>query len=126
MYANWQIDIVYWIAFLLGQGLFLLKRADLGRKSPLNGLPSISAFFVLNWITILYRSVVEVGLVLYPYRHVDINVLVVKIGWHLPFAIPQSIVIAFFLGLFSDYLMDWVAMQYSLVGIKIQKFLKER
>lgn len=126
---HWQLeirDIGYWLAFALGQLLFLLKRADLARKSPLNGLPTIKAFFALNWITILYRSVLEFGLILYPYRHMDINSLIDKIGW-LPdsIRIPQSVVLAFFLGLFSDYLMDWIAMQDSIAGFKIPKFLKE-
>lgn len=123
---HWKADLAYWGVFFLGQLLFLLKRADLARRSPLNGVTGIGNFFALNWVTILFRSVVEFGVVLYPYRHVDINSLIAKLGW-LPDSvrIPQSIVVAFFLGLFSDMIMDWVVMQDKIFGIPIPKALKE-
>jgi len=124
-YNHLEFDFLYWFFFALGQGLFLLKRADLARRSPLNGVPTIGAFFYTNWVTILYRSVFEVGLVFYPYRHFDINSLIDKLGWNLPIQVPQSLLVAFFLGVLSDYLMDWIVMQDKIGPIKIPGFLKE-
>jgi len=120
-----ELDLIYWFFFALGQGLFLLKRADLARRSPLNGMPTIGAFFVMNWVTLLYRSVFEVGLVFYPYRHVDVNSLIDKLGWNLPIQIPQSLWVAFFLGILSDYLMDWIVLQEKIGPFKVPSFLKE-
>lgn len=127
-WAHWQWDIVYWLVFALGQLLFLLKRADLAKRSPLNGVRSIGQFFGQNWITLLFRSALEFVFPFYVYRHTDPAVLsswIAKVGVNIPFRIPQSLVVAFLLGLFSDMLMDWLAMQDSVAGIKIPSWLKE-
>lgn len=119
------MDIIYWLAFALGQALFLLKRADLAAKSPLNGVRTKRNFFYLNWVTIIYRSAVEFVFPFYVFRHVDPNVLMAGMSWHLPFSIPQNGVFFFVLGLFSDLIMDWAAMQKSVMGIPVPSWLKE-
>lgn len=123
--SHWKWDILYWLVFALGQLLFLLKRADLARRSPMNGVASMGAFFAFNWVTILYRSALEFVVPFWVYRHVDVNAMIAKTGWNMPFQVPQSLVVSFVLGLFADFVMDWVAMQKSIAGIPIPSWLKE-
>lgn len=118
-------DVINWLAFALGQGLFLLKRADLARRSPLNGVKSIGEFFSRNWITLIFRGAIEFCLIFWPYRHNWADLVIAKLGWNFHVHVPQSLVLAFLLGLASDMLMDWAVMQDSIAGVKIPVKLKE-
>ena len=115
-------DLTFWFFFISGQMMFLIKRADLARRSPLNGVPSITSYFETNWVIILQRLVFE-GLFLFIYRHPNFTN---EIGLHFSTpAIKQSLVLAFFGGFFADALLDWATMQDTLVGVKVPKWVKE-
>ena len=120
--SRWLWDIVYWLVFISGQMMFLLKRADLARRSPLNGVISIGSYFVTNWVVIVQRLAFE-SLFLFLYRHPDFPS---QLGLHftLPLA-KQSLVLAFFGGFFADAILDWIAMQNTLLGITIPSWIKE-
>jgi len=124
-------DLVFVAVFSLGQLLFMLKRADLAKRSPLNGIKTIRAFFSYNWVTLLFRAVLEQGLVLWPYREASgssIQWLASKMGITIPFQIPQhrGLVGAFFIGIGADFLLDWVLMQKWVDGIPFLGKLKEQ
>jgi hypothetical protein len=119
-YFEW--DIIFWLFFVSGQLMFMLKRADLARRSPLNGVPSIAAYFKTNWVIILQRLAFEV-IFLFVYRYPGFPN---ELGLHfsLP-VIKQSLVLSFFGGFFADALLDWATMQDSIIGIKVPKWVKE-
>lgn len=123
-------DIVYILAFAAGQILFMLKRADLARRSPLNGVKSIRQFVSINWITLVFRAVVEWGVFLWPYRSASvafIDAAISKLGYSIPFQIParRGLAGAFFLGIGADFLMDWLVMQKWFQAIPILNKLAE-
>jgi hypothetical protein len=128
MSPHQQTDVLYYIAFFLGQCLFVLKRADLAARSNTNGTPTKMAYLGHTWVTLLVRMVLEFVLVYYPYRHLSINDLFSSWGWHFPFQIPQSAVGAFCLGYLSDSLLDWMGTRQTFPGtnITIPKWLKEQ
>jgi hypothetical protein len=102
--------------------LFLLKRADLARRSPLNGVHSVWFYFENNWVVILQRLAFE-SVLLYLYRHPDFPK---QIGLH--FSLPtvkQSLMLVFFGGFFADAALDWITMQDSIMGVKIPAWVKE-
>ena len=123
-------DLIFLLVFSLGQFLFMLRRADLARRSPLNGVKSIGMFFAMNWVTLLFRAIIEWGVCLWPYRSASaqwVNSLIAHIGINVPFQIPSHRGLAgcFFLGVFSDMVLDWVTMQDKIFGIPIPKAVKE-
>ena len=118
-------DILYYLAFAGGQSLFMLKRADLAVRSPLNAVHSKQDYFKSNWVPLLIRSFIEFVIVFMPYRHFDTDKIVSAIGWNIPFHIPQNWVVSAFLGYLSDSIMDWVVMQDKIAGITVPKLIKE-
>ena len=104
-------NILFILVFSAGQFLFMLRRADLARRSPLNGVRSVGQFFALNWITLLLRAVVE-WLFLWAYRSWSggqVHWALQHVGLNIPFEIPthRGLAGAFFLGIVSDSTMDW-------------------
>ena len=118
-------DILYWFTFSGGQLLFMLKRADLAVRSPLNAVGSKRQYFVQNWVPLVIRSFIEFAIVFMPYRHADTDKLVRAFGWDFPFHIPQSWVVAAILGYLSDSMMDWATMQEKIASVRVPKIFKE-
>lgn len=118
-------DVIYYAPFLGGQMLFLLKRIGLAIRSPLNLLKSRREYLYLNWDILSVRYVLEFAVVYYPFRHIEINTLFAMFGWNMPFHIPDSAISFFLLGYMSDSLMDWMAMQDKLMGVKVPNIVKE-
>jgi len=118
-------DFAYWGCFLAGQWLFLLKRMALAVRSPMNALKTRREYIYANWDILLIRTALEFAAFYYPYRHVDVNALVAKLGWPMPFKIPQAAVVAFGLGFIADFLLDWLTMQDKILGIPMPAWLKE-
>lgn len=123
--AHQEIDVLYWLAFAGGQLLFMLKRADLAVRSPLNAVATKRQFFRKNWVVLLIRSFFEFAAVFMPYRHADTDAIARSFGWTMPFHIPQSWVVSALFGYFSDSIVDWITMQEKIMGIPIPKFVKE-
>jgi hypothetical protein len=126
--AHQQTDILYYLAFVVGQLLSVLRRADMATRSLTNPTPNRRTFIWRNWVPILIRSVLEFVFIFYPYREFDINTIISKFGWHLPFLIPQSVVVAFLFGFFSDALLDWLLTLQTFPGTTwpIPTWIKEQ
>jgi hypothetical protein len=118
-------DLLYWLAFFGGQLLFILKRADLAVRSPLNAVNSKWQYFTINWVPLLIRTFIEFVVIYTPYRDIPSDKIIAAFGWNIPLKIPQSWVVAAALGYLSDSLMDWGAMQEKILGIKVPSFIKE-
>lgn len=130
MRHHWLWDIIFILMFSAGQLLFMLKRADLARRSPLNGVKSIGNFFALNWVVLLFRAVIEWGIFLWPYRSASnsfLQSIVHKVWSSFPFQLPQhrGLVGCFFLGIGADFLLDWVTGQSWIDSVPILRLLKE-
>ena len=120
-----RVDLLYWLAFFFGQCLFMLKRTALAIRSPMNAMRSRTEYIQRNWDVLLIRTALEFALIFWPYRHVPIASLLAFTGWNMPFAVPQSAVVSFFLGFISDAMMDWLALQDSFLKFPIPSWIKE-
>lgn len=123
-------DVIYIAVFSAGQALFMLKRADLARRSPLNGVKTIRQFMALNWVTLLFRAVIEWGVFLWPYRSASasfIQTAIEKVGVNFPFQVPthRGLAGAFFLGVAADLLVDWILMQKWIQSVPLLNKLAE-
>lgn len=130
MHHHMLWDVIFIAVFSAGQLLFMLKRADLARRSPLNGVKTIRQFFALNWVILLFRAVVEWGLILWPYRSASaafIQAAALKIGVSIPFQVPshRGLAGAFFAGVASDMIADWIVMQKWIQAVPILNKLAE-
>jgi hypothetical protein len=121
-------DLIYWFVFSLGVLLFLIKRADLAKRSPLNGVKSKREYFSLNWVVLLYRFTFE-SVLLWGYRYPDLDPLK---GLGIPGAdkihfprMTQSLVLAFFGGLAASSLLDYILGRDKIFGIPIPSVVKE-
>jgi hypothetical protein len=118
-------DVLYWFAFFGGQFLFMLKRADLAVRSPLNAVESKSHFFAYNWVPLTIRTFIEFGFIFAPWRSIGTDGMMALFGWHVPFPVPHGWVAASILGYLSDSMMDWAAMQKKILGITVPDIIKE-
>lgn len=130
MHPHWLWNIFFIVVFSLGQLLFMLKRADLARRSPLNGVKTIGNFFALNWVVLLFRAVIEWLVFLWPYRSASNDVLqsvVHKVWAGFPFQLPQHRGLAgcFALGMGADVLLDWMFGASWFSAIPVLRRLKE-
>jgi hypothetical protein len=124
-------DAIFLFVFFLGQFLTMLRRAYLAKRSKLNGIESIRQFFAINWIPLLYRSVVEWLIFFYAYRFwqaSSIQWAISKFGLNIPFQVPEHRGLWGCLGtgIISSSLLDLLAMQDKIFGIPIPKFIKEQ
>lgn len=100
-------DLLYYLAFLGGQFLFMLKRSASAIRSATNPIKTRRAYFKANWDVLLIRTAIE-GPIFYLYRHYDANTILAFFGsFRLPFALPQGAMSSFTLGYLADSLLDW-------------------
>lgn len=123
-----QKSILYYLAFLVGQLLAILKRADISVRSQTNPTKTRWGYVRINFVPILIRTLIELVLIYLPYRHFDLSSLFLKFGWNIPFAIPQSAFGAGTLGFVSDALLDWLGTLQTFPGstIEIPQWLKDQ
>lgn len=100
-------DLLYYLAFLGGQLLFVLKRSAQAIRSKTNPIKSRHDYLRANWDVLLIRMAIEAP-IFYLYRHYDVNtILAFFTQWKAPFAFPQGAMASFTLGYLADSLLDW-------------------
>jgi hypothetical protein len=100
-------DLLYYLAFVGGQALFILKRSAQAIRSKSNPINSRRAYLESNWDVLLIRMAIEAPM-FYLYRHYDVNsILAFFTSWRAPFAFPQGAMASFSLGYIADSLLDW-------------------
>jgi hypothetical protein len=100
-------DLLYYLAFLGGQSLFILKRSAQAIRSKTNPIKSRREYLKSNWDVLLIRVAIEAP-IFYIFRHYDTNtILAFFTQWRTPFQIPQGAMTSFMLGYLSDSLLDW-------------------
>jgi len=106
---NWLLVFSY-LGFLLGEFVFLLKRAQLVTSADPNPLHTVWAFVVRNVITILTRWFIAF-FIWYACEKFGFTAVFGLFGWHLPFNINPGVVPFMALGFVSDSLIDWFFAQ---------------
>ena len=115
-------DLSFYLAFLAGQLLFVLKRAASAIRSKTNPTATRRAFIYANWDVLLIRVAIELP-VYYIWRHDLVNgILAMFTSWQLPaaFHFPQGAMVFFILGFIADSMLDWFG-----VSAKAPEWLKE-
>lgn len=102
-------DVACWIAFILGQGLFVLRRCGLAVRSTKNPLPSRGAYLALNWDIIVIRTALEQAFFWLWKIHL-LGQFVALFGIAIPhyIAVPYHPMVAFIFGFFVDAGLDRV------------------
>lgn len=96
--------------FLLGQALYILKRAAMAIRSPLNPATSRRSFLARNWDVILIRvGAAQTGFWLWISYPDGLSRIAQVAGVHLDLTIPAKPVVALVSGVCSDAILDWIA-----------------
>ena len=127
-------DIEFYVAFILGQGLFLLKRAGSAVRNPGTTIKTRWQYFTCNLDIITVRAVLEFMLFYYPFRHYSVAQIISLFGYDLTNSsnswlqflntIPSSAVSAIGLGYVADSLLDGLSQWNRLPAI-VQRWIKE-
>jgi hypothetical protein len=115
-------DVLFYLAFLGGQLLFILKRAASAIRSKSNPTTSRRAFLYANWDVLVIRVAIELP-IYWIWRHYPVNtILSVFTSFKLPqaFDFPQGAITFFTLGFIADSLLDWFG-----ASAKAPEWLKE-
>jgi hypothetical protein len=103
-------DILFYLLFLLGQGIFILKLADQAARAH-NLIKTRRQYILLNWVPLLIRIMFE-SLFFFAYRHYT---MLTQAPWFPDWAphwnLPQYGVIFAPFGYLSDSILDWVSQQ---------------
>ena len=108
-------DIIFYLVFLCGQMLFILKRAGSAIRNQQTTITTRWQFVMFNWDTITIRGVIEFAMIFYPWRHFTMTQILSFFGYQRdPLPIPDSPVTSLLLGYASDSLLDWLSMSQKL------------
>jgi hypothetical protein len=128
--SNIPADLLAYLAFLVGQLVFLLKRAGSAIRNPNTKITSRRQYLYQNWDTWSIRALIEFPF-FYGFRHYSLGQLTALVGWSVPswLVIPDNPIPCFFLGYAADSLLDWAAMSPRLpsylkswIGENVPKF----
>lgn len=106
-------DIGYGVSFAIGLWLRMLLRSDYALHSKTNALKTRRAFFYLNWVPLLTRSVIEFGIVWWPWRHIDMIPSSLNYAANFYRLFPRAAMVAVLMGLGADFLLDWIGQAAS-------------
>jgi len=104
-------DIVYYLGFLCGQLLFVLRRAAAAIRSKTNPTSTRIHYIQSNWDLLLIRMALEIP-AFYLFRHYSLNTILglFSIAWKAPLQVPQNALTFFMLGYLADSLLDWFGL----------------
>ena len=108
MSLHHKLDLLYYLAFLAGQMVFILKLADLAARGH-NAILTKRQYLQRNWVPLLTRVMLE-SAIFFLYRHYDPGTIIrMFTSWNPPFSFPQGAMPSLFLGYLSDSLLDWLS-----------------
>lgn len=111
-------DVIYYLAFVAGQGLFVLKRAAMAIRSKTNPIATRRAFLYTNWDVLLIRAALEMP-VFWIWRHKALGSVAAFLGLAIPdkFSLPVNPLVAVMLGYMADSLLDWASTSSKVPSI---------
>jgi hypothetical protein len=115
-----SINFGIWAAYMIGQLLHVLKRADMSVKSKISGVASIRQFLSLNWIAIVIRLGAGAALYELVWRNPKVIGALLGVSWLEQ--LPMGWAVAFLFGLLSDLLVDWLTAKVPALQNEIPKF----
>jgi hypothetical protein len=120
-------DLIYYLAFLAGQGLFILKRAAMAIRSKSNPTLTRRGYLYANWDVLGIRTALE-SVVFWIWRHHLLSQLVALFGYSIPdkISIPVHPMVAFILGYIVDSLVDWASTSPKVPLLVRERMLPPR
>jgi hypothetical protein len=117
-------DVGYYLAFLFGQCVFLLKRASSAIRSKSNPIKNRRAYWSANWDILTVRMACEAVLFVI-FKHFGLTTILSWFTtWRLPIQVPQSAFGFACFGYASDSILDWISVSKKC-PLWIQKWIKE-
>jgi hypothetical protein len=120
-------DLIAYGCYLLGQFLFLLKRAHSALANKSTAVTSIGSYFKYSWAPIVIRVLLEAPL-FYVLRHYPaaLTYLVGMWGLTIPASVslPNNPITSFLAGYAVDSLVDWASVSPKVPAV-IRGWLKE-
>jgi len=125
-------DIGFYLCFVAGQYLFVLKRSASAIRNPNNTIRTRKQFFYVNWTPLLVRALVEAVLFYYPWRHIPLPTIVAWFHVALPGWAQTLIaggmagdpIAAGALGYVADSLLDGLSVSTKVPGW-LSRWIKE-
>lgn len=126
-------DIGFYLCFVAGQFLFMLKRAASAIRNPTNNIKTRRQFFHINWDILSIRAIVEALVVYYPWRHIGVAAILglfhidTSQGWiHilLGTGIGSGAIAAVAIGYASDSGLDGIS-QYKKLPDWLRRWIAE-
>lgn len=102
-----------WICFILGQLLYILKRAYYSVNGPntpvTEKINTYKMFLISYWIPLFVRGVLGVFIFWVVMFYPDLFTKITQyLGLNINLTIPKVPPVAFLLGLGSDFILDWI------------------
>jgi hypothetical protein len=126
-------DVGLYLCFLLGQFLFILKRAASAIRNPVNPIKSRRQFIRANLDVLSIRAALEGLIIYYPWRHIALATILgwfhidATSGWPseiIGTGIANGLVAAIGLGYASDSALDGLS-QWSKLPAWLSRWMKE-
>jgi hypothetical protein len=118
------LELLCYVAFVLGQLLFVLKRAGSAIRSKTNPIKSRREYIYSNWDVLLIRLMLE-GVVFIACWHIGFTkILSMFTTWQSPISFPPLPPFYLFFGFFIDSGLDWYG-QSNIGPAFLRQFIKE-
>lgn len=118
------LETACYLAFVLGQLLFVLKRAASAIRNPNNTIKTRRDYLYANWDMLTIRILLE-GVVFIACWHIGVaKILALFTSWQSPITFPAIPPFYFTLGFFVDSAVDWYAVS-SIGPAFLREFVKE-
>ena len=112
---SWHPHIWLWIWFFAGMSVYILKRAYYLVTGPNPVANTYGQFFSRCWIPLLVRVAVDSGVYWATFYPDIFDPFIAKFGWQLHSPIPQYAVVAFFIGMGVDSIIDFAVTKIPYV-----------
>ena len=104
-----------WLWFSVGMAVYMLKRAYFLVKGPNPVASTYTQFIEVCWIPLLVRAAVDAGIYWGSFYPDIFDPVVARFGFQLHSPIPQYAVVAFFIGMSIDSLVDFAVTKIPVV-----------
>jgi hypothetical protein len=113
-----------YVGYVLGQLLFVLKRAASAIRSKTNPIRTRRAYIYANWDVLTIRLMLEGVVFVLCWQVGFTKILALFTSWQSPIKFPASPVFYFAFGFFIDAALDWYG-QSSVGPAVVREFVKE-
>lgn len=112
---KWHPHIWLWLWFFAGMAVYMLKRAYYLVTGPNPVANTYGQFFARCWIPLFVRFAFDSGLYWLTFYPDFFDGVLSHFGWQLHSPIPQYAVVAFFIGMGVDSIVDFAVTKVPYV-----------